>query len=374
MSSAPMRFFATAAKGTEPALRDELRELRFARVRADRGGVHFEGELGDAARACLWSRVAVRVLLEVASFDAADASALYEGVRTVDWSPWMTPRTTLAVRATCRASQLTHSQFVAQKTKDAIVDALRDRHGERPSVDRDDPDVLVAVRVARDRATVYLDVGGSSLHERGWRARAGEAPLRETLAAAVVRLSGWDRDRPLVDPMCGAGTVAIEAAAWARRAAPGLARPRFGLERWASHDDRMRETLANLRREAREATLGKGPPIFAFDADPRLVELTRENAKAAGVDVSVERRNVRDLTPMATAGFVVTNPPYGERLEADPGLYDDLAQASRRMRGHTVAILCGTPALPRAMRRDADRSWVLYNGPIECRLLVYEIA
>lgn len=369
-----MRFFATAAKGTEPALRDELRELRFARVRADRGGVHFEGELGDAARACLWSRVAVRVLLEVASFDAADAGALYEGVRTVDWSPWMTPRTTLAVRATCRASQLTHSQFVAQKTKDAIVDALRDRHGERPSVDRDDPDVLVAVRVARDRATVYLDVGGGSLHERGWRARAGEAPLRETLAAAVVRLSGWDRDRPLVDPMCGAGTIAIEAAAWARRAAPNLARPRFGLERWASHDDRMRETLANLRGEAREATLGKGPPIFAFDADPRSVELTRENAKAAGVDVSVERRNVRDLSPMATPGFVVTNPPYGERLEADPGLYDDLARASRRMRGHTVAILCGTPALPRAMRRDADRRWVLYNGPIECRLLVYEIA
>ncbi len=369
-----MRFFATAAKGTEPALRDELRELRFARVRADRGGVHFEGELADAARACLWSRVGVRILLEVASFDASDAGTLYGGAHAVDWRAWMTPRTTLAVRATCRSSRLTHSQFVAQKTKDAIVDVLRDRFGARPSVDRDDPDVLVTVRVAADRATVYLDVGGSSLHQRGWRARAGEAPLRETLAAAVVRLSGWDRERPLVDPMCGAGTVAIEAAAWSRRLAPGLGRSRFGLERWASHDDAMRERLRTLRGEARAAGLAEGPRVLAFDADPRSVELTRENARAAGVDLSVELRNVRDLGPVEPPGYVVTNPPYGERLTAEPGLYEDVARASRRLRNHTVALLCGTPALPRAMRREPARSWILYNGPIECRLLVYEIA
>ncbi len=368
-----MRFFATAAKGTEPALRDELRELRFARVRADRGGVHFEGELVDAARSCLWSRVGVRVLLEVAAFDAVDARALYDGARALDWSAWMTPRTTLAVRAACRSSHLTHSQFIAQKTKDAIVDALRDRFGARPSVDRDDPDVLVAVHVARDRATLYLDVGGSSLHERGWRARAGEAPLRETLAAAVVRLSGWDRQRPLVDPMSGAGTIAIEAAAWSRRIAPGLTRQRFGLERWASHDDGMRARLQTLRGDARAAALGEGPRVYAFDADPRSVEFTRENARAAGVDVAVDRRDLRDLAPIDPRGFVVTNPPYGERLDADPGLYDDLARVSRHMHGHTVAVLCGTPALARAMRREPERSWILYNGQIECRLLVYEI-
>ncbi len=169
-----MRFFATAAKGTEPALRDELRELRLPRVRADRGGVHFEGDLPDAARACLWSRVALRVLLEVHTFDAPSGEALYEGVRSVDWATWMTARTTLAVRATCRSSRLTHSQFVAQKTKDAVVDRLRDRFGARPSVDREDPDVLLAVHLARDRATLYLDVGGASLHERGWRSRSGK--------------------------------------------------------------------------------------------------------------------------------------------------------------------------------------------------------
>lgn len=370
-----MRFFATAAKGTEPALRDELRELRLRAVRADRGGVHFEGDMGDAARACLWSRVAVRVLVEVASYEAREGRALYDGARAVDWSAWLTPRTTLAVRANCRSSELTHSQFVAQKTKDAVVDALRDRFGERPSVDRDDPDALLAVHVARDRATLYLDVGGASLHERGWRARAGAAPLRETLAAAVLRLSGWDRERPLVDPMCGAGTLAIEAAAWARRMAPGLSRRRFGFERWASHDDAERRRMASLREEARAAArnAGDGPTVFASDVNARSVELTRDNARSAGVELVVQRRDVRDLAPLEPAGFVVSNPPYGERLAADDALYEDLARALHGMHGHTAALLAGTPAIGRAMRREPDRWWILFNGPIECRLLVYTL-
>ncbi len=370
---APVRFFATAAKGTEPALRDELRELRLPGVRADRGGVHFEGELRDAARACLWARVAVRILVEVGSFEARDGEALYQGVRSIDWTRWLTPRTTLAVRAHGRSSHLTHSQFVAQKTKDAVVDMLRDRLGDRPSVDRDDPDVLLAMHLVRDRATLYLDVGGSSLHERGWRARAGVAPLRETLAAAVLRLSGWDRERPLADPMCGAGTIAIEAAAWSRRMAPGLARGRLGLERWASHDDAERRWLQSLREEARAAARTEGPPIFARDLDPRAVERTRDNARAAGVELAVEQADVRDLTPLDPAGFVVTNPPYGERLAADDAMATDLAKALRRMHGHTAALLAGTPALGRAMRRQPDRWWILFNGPIECRLLLYAI-
>jgi 23S rRNA G2445 N2-methylase RlmL len=368
-----MRFFATAAKGTEPALRDELRELHLPRVRADRGGVHFEGEMADAAQACLWSRVAGRVLVEVSSYAAVDAAALYEGARAVDWSSWMTPRTTLAVRATCRSSHLTHSQFVAQKTKDAVVDALRDHYGERPSVDRDDPDVLLAVHLARDQATLYLDVGGASLHQRGWRARAGAAPLRETLAAAMLRLSGWDRQRPLIDPMCGAGTLAIEGAAWSRRMAPGLSRKCFGFERWASHDDAERRRMVILRDEARDAMLRQGPPVLASDVDPRSVELARENARSAGVSVVTERRDVRDLRLLEPAGFVVSNPPYGERLAAGPDLYEDLAQALRAMHGHTAALLAGTPAIGHAMRRAPDRWWILYNGPIECRLLVYAI-
>jgi len=368
-----LRFFATAAKGTEPALRDELRELRMPRVRADRGGVHFEGDMGHAARACLWSRVAARILMEVATFQAPDEQGLYEGVRAVDWGQWMTPRTTLAVRANTRSSALTHSQFVAQKAKDAIVDGLRDRFGSRPSVDRDDPDVGIAVHLAKDTATLYLDVGGASLHERGWRAQTGQAPLRETLAAAVVRLSGWDRERPLVDPMCGAGTIAIEAAAWAMRLAPGLGRSRFGFERWASHGDAERRALNELRASAKAEALSNGPPVFASDVDLKAIELTEGNAKAAGVQLVVSRRDVRDLAPLEPAGFVVTNPPYGERLVADGELYAHMAKSFRALHGHTVALLAGTPAISRAMKREADKWWILFNGPIECRLLVYAI-
>jgi putative N6-adenine-specific DNA methylase len=366
-----VRFFATAAKGTEPALRDELRELRLPGVRADRGGVHFEGGIGDAARACLWSRIAVRVLLEVGRFEAPDAAALYAGVRAVDFSEWMTPDTTLAVRATCRSSRLTHSQFVAQKTKDAIVDGLRDRFGSRPDVDREDPDAGVAVHLARDQATVYLDASGGSLHERGWRGAAGVAPLRETLAAAVVRLSGWDRASPLVDPMCGAGTMAIEAAAWSRRIAPGLSRPRFGFERWAGNDETQRAAMRELRERAKASAREEGPAVRASDVDPRAVERTRRSARDAGVDIVVERRGIRDFEPPGPGGVVVTNPPYGQRLEVDEALYGEMAKSFRRVRRATVALLAGSPALAGAMRREPDRWWILYNGPIECRLLVY---
>ncbi|HEY4015376.1 MAG TPA: THUMP domain-containing protein [Polyangiaceae bacterium] len=368
-----MRFFATAAKGTEPALRDELKELHLADVRADRGGVHFSGGLADAALACLWSRVAVRILLEVSQFDSPSEDTLYAGARRVDWAEWLTPNTTLAVRATCRSSRLTHSQYVAQKVKDAIVDSLRDRLGARPSVDRDDPDVLVAAHLARDRMTLYLDVGGSSLHERGWRARAGEAPLRETLAAAVVRLSGWDGRRPLVDPMCGAGTIAIEAAAWSRRIAPGLSREAFGFERWASHDDAMRTGMRALREGARASALEQGPPVVARDVDAHSVELARANAKAAGVSLVVEQSDVRVAPPPGEPGFVVTNPPYGERLAADAAFHEEVARALSRMRGQTVAVLCGAPELRAAIKRKPERWWLLYNGPIECRLLLYEM-
>src|SRR5215472_5707445 len=350
-----MRFFATAAKGTEPALRDELRELRLRRVRADRGGVHFEGEILDAARACLWSRVAVRILLELSAFEAKGERALYDGVRSVDWSTYASPGTTLAVRASCRSSELTHTQFIAQRTKDAIVDSLRDRFGSRPDVHRDDPDVLVAVHLLRDLATLYLDVGGASLHARGWRPSGGEAPLKETLAAAVVRLSGWDRDRPFIDPMCGAGTIAIEAACWAHRIAPGLSRERFGFERWVSWDAPLRVAMSDLREEARAAAVKDGPTVIMSDSDAYALAAARDHARAAGVEVRTVRQDVRKIGPLVPAGFVVTNPPYGARLESSRELYVGMARALSRLDGHTVAILAGTPEIERAMRRKPDR-------------------
>jgi putative N6-adenine-specific DNA methylase len=366
-------FFATAAKGTEPALRDELRELRFRGVRADRGGVHFHGPLDEGFRACLELRIASRVLWELASFDAPGGEALYEGVRAIDWTGVLSPRRTLAVRASCRSSALTHTQFIAQRTKDAVVDQLRERQGARPSVDLEDPDVTLSVHLVKDRATVYLDLAGEPLHRRGYRGAAGEAPLKESLAAAILRLGGWDRARPLVDPMCGSGTIAIEAALWARDVAPGLGRRRFGFERWASHDAGAIRRMDELRGLARARARRDGPRIVASDVDPRAIAATRENARAAGVALEILLRDVRALGPTSPPGHVVTNPPYGERLPAERALLRDMSATFLRLHGHRVTVLAGSPALLRAIPRRPEKELAVFNGAIECRLVSYEI-
>lgn len=366
-------FFATAARGTEGAVRDELRDLRFRGVRAERGGVSFEGPLIEGFHACLALRTPLRVLMKLGAFACPSGEALYEGARAIDWLPLLTPRHTLAIRAFCRSSALTHSQFIAQKTKDAIVDQIRDRVGARPSVSLDDPDVAIFVHVVRDEATIYADLSGGSMHKRGYRARAQEAPLKESLAAALLRLAGWDRSLPLLDPMCGSGTFAIEAALWSRRIAPGLLRDRFGFERWASHGDREARDVADLRAEARDAILRDGPRIEARDADPESVAIAAENAQRAGVSIALSRRRVEDLERSSSPGFILTNPPYGERLASPEDLYHGMARALRGRSQHTVAILSGTPLIARAMQIRADREHTVYNGDIECRLLTYSI-
>jgi putative N6-adenine-specific DNA methylase len=368
-----MNFFATAAKGTEPALRDELRELGFRRVRADRGGVHFEGPIEEGFRACIELRTAVRVLMLLSRFEAPSGDALYEGARAVDWQPYLDSRRTLAVRAFCRSSVLTHTQFIAQKTKDAVVDQLRERLGARPSVDLEDPDVSLFVHLVRDQASLYVDLSGQSLHQRGYRRLAGEAPLKETLAAAILRLSGWDRERPLVDPMCGSGTIPIEAALWARNVAPGLFQERHGFERWVCHDASLASKAAAIREAARAKIVSDAPPILAGDIEPAALQATRDNARAAGVTLHVERRALRDLAPTRPPGYLVTNPPYGERLPAAPAVYKELGLALARLRGHSVSILAGTPEIARAIPFRPARALVVFNGAIECRLLTYEI-
>jgi putative N6-adenine-specific DNA methylase len=367
-----MSFFATAAKGTEPALRDELRELGFQGVRAQRGGVLFEGGLDEGARACLWSRVAVRILAPLAEFAAPDGTALYQGVYGIDWSRYLTPDRTLAVRASSRGSRMTHTQFIAQRTKDAVVDQLRDAEGVRPSVHLGDPDVSIFVHLVESRARVYVDLSGQPLHLRGYRAHPLEAPIKETLAAAVVRFSGWDRRTPFIDPMCGSGTIAIEAAMWAANIAPGLRRRRFGFERWAMHDDEAAAAVQRLRDEARAAARSDVPVVLASDVSREAVQATLENARAAGVAVRVERRSVEGVSPLGPAGALVTNPPYGERLQDEEGLYERLGRVVAAMPGHRVAILAGTPRIEPAIPLAPHKRRTLLNGAIECQLLVYE--
>ncbi len=363
-------FFATAAKGTEGAIRDELRELRFRNVRAERGGVRFQGSLAEGFRACLWLRTPLRILLLIAEFEAPDGEALYEGVRSIEFGHVLDENRTLAVRAFAKESALSHTQFIAQKTKDAVVDQLRERNGVRPNVDREDPDVLLFVHISHDFTSVYLDMSGASLHMRGYRREASLAPLKESLAACILRLSDWDRQRPLTDPMCGSGTFAIEAALWAHNIAPGLTHARFGFERWLSHGDHETAIMADLREAARAARLPKGPLVWAFDSDREMVEATRANAKAAGVNIRIDQRRIEAMEPLPEPGNIVVNPPYGERLAVETTLFADMRAALERMSGHHLALLSGSPEVERALPKRADKVFTVYNGALVCKLLL----
>jgi putative N6-adenine-specific DNA methylase len=364
------RFFATAAKGTEALLAEELVELGLPSVRPARGGVHFGLSRSDAFRACLWSRIALRVHEPLASFDCRDGDELYAGVGSIDWSEHLDGERTLAVRANGQNARLTHTHFIAVRAKDAIVDQLRARSGARPSVDRDSPDLLLFVRLQGERASVSLDYSGASLHARGFRAEEGAAPLRETLAAALVRFSGWRGDTPLCDPMCGSGMLLLEAGLWAARRAPGLGRAaghnqqRFGFQRWSSFDAEARRTLNELCAEARAAER-PAPLLLGSDADPRAIEQCTENARAARLNATLELRPLARVTPAGGVGALLANPPYGERLARPEHLTRDLDALLERFGGwqRTLIVPKGFPS-----RLRATRAQPVFNGPIECEL------
>ncbi len=365
----PARFFATAAKGTEPLLRDELNELGLPRVRADRGGVHFGAEPRDAYRACLWSRIAQRVLEPLAEFPCPHEDALYDGVKAIEWRRVLDATRTLAVRAACRSSRLTHTQYIAQRTKDAVVDQLREQLGARPSVDRQAPDVQLFVHLVKDRASIYLDYSGDSLHEHGFRKQQGAAPIKETLAAALVRYSGWDGASPLVDPMCGAGTLLLEAGLWAARRAPGLARESFGFERWADFDESAARLLGELREEARARAVPLSVSLIGSDVDARSLDAARANAELAGLRLNLRLSPLSNAAPSADGGGLVSNPPYGERLARGADLGGELGRVLSRFERYQRGLI-----VPRAFELPlrADRFLLVFNGAIECELRRYD--
>ena len=371
------QFFATTAKGVEEVLAAELVRLGVSDVAAEGGGVRFTGGMEAAYRANLWLRTASRVLMPLAEFPCETPEELYQGARAIPWTEYLTPSMTLAVDCNLRDSTLTHSGFVALKTKDAIVDELRDRCGSRPNVDTKDPDLRVNVRLFRNRCTVSLDCSGTPLDRRGYRLDRHEAPLKENLAAALVELSGWDGSVPFLDPMCGTGTIAIEAALKALRVPPGLLRGGFGFQRWPGFD---RELWDRLVDEASQGMLTALPaPIQGSDISHSAVAMANENARRAGVAdlISLGRGPIGELAPPPGPGTLIFNPPYGKRLgeeeELKP-LYKEIGDTMKqRCKGYTAYLFTGNLELAKSVGLKASRRIVLYNGPIECRLLKYEM-
>ena len=375
-----MKFFASCGKGLEYLLADELVALGCSRATAAVAGANAEGELVDAQRAVLWSRLASRVLWPIAEFPCADEHALYAGVTAVDWTRHLDASHTIAVDAHVSGDALTHARYAAQRVKDGIVDTLRAKTGARPDVDVESPDVRINLVVRKGQATLSIDLGGGSLHRRGWRRAQGEAPLKENLAAAVLLRGGWPQayadGGDLLDPMCGSGTLLIEGALMAANVAPGLMRLGDGLPtRWAGFDGEAWKALHidAIEREAKgRASLR--PCFTGSDLDPHAIRSARENAQAAGVDdaIGFAVRDVADLPVQDNKrGVVACNPPYDARLAADPALYRALGDALKHATPNWCAsLLCGDFELARATGLRAQKRYQLFNGPIECSLIV----
>lgn len=371
------RYFATCPKGLEYLLVDELKAMGAEGVREALAGVYFEGPIGIAYRACLWSRLASRILLPIAEFACANEEALYAGVQAIDWSAHLRADGTLAVDASLVQSQLKHARYAEQKTKDAIVDQFRQASGQRPSVDTDQPDLRINLFVKRDRATVSIDLSGDALHRRGWRLEQGAAPIKENLACAVLIRAGWPqrmRDQALFDPLCGSGTLLIEGARMAADIAPGLERDYYGFLGWLGFDAVLWQGLLDEARErARIGRESLSPRFFGSDADRRVIEAARANASVAGVSAFV-RFDVRALEDISEApapkGLVVSNPPYDARLAADPGLYRALGALLRGpCRDWAAGFIVADEAPGQAIGLRAEKRYALYNGAIACSLL-----
>jgi 23S rRNA (guanine2445-N2)-methyltransferase / 23S rRNA (guanine2069-N7)-methyltransferase len=381
--SPSLELLASAPRGLADLLARELVALGATDVRERSTNVAFRGTLETAYRACLWSRVANRVWLQLLRFEAADAEQLYRGARELDWTRHLAPGATLACDFSGRHPTITHSHFGALKLKDAICDALRAQAGFRPDVARERPSVRTHVHAHGTSIIVALDLSGESLHRRGYRRSAGEAPLKENVAAGVLIRAGWPAlaaaGAPFLDPLCGAGTFVIEAALVAADVAPGLGRDYFGFLGWQGHDAPLWQRLIEEAHARRRAGTAVARDIRGHDRDPTAIAHARANAQRAEIaeQVTFEAQELARAAPSNQGtghpGLICTNPPYGMRLsdrEAAAAVHRELGAVLRaRFQGWSAAILTGDPALGLELGIRAHRTHTLWNGAIECRLL-----
>ncbi len=398
-----LQLFLPCAAGAEGFLADEVHRLTGLSgddLLTGRGGVALRTSWHDAMRLNLHSRLAQRVLVQLSHTPYRNENDLYEAASAVAWEIWFTPRESFKVEVTAQHSPLKSLNFAALKIKDAIADRFRHKSGERPDVDTQWPDARIYAHLTGDSATLYIDTSGEPLFKRGWRQDKGEAPLKETLAAAMIAASGWNAGVPLYDPCCGSGTIAIEAAQVACRIAPGQLR-RFGFEKLLPYQAHVWQAL---REQARAQQRPASAPVFGSDVAFRMVDFATRNASRAGVADAVQFRGgdaLQRLPPTEEPGVMLVNPPYGERIET-AGVAGERARAATSGRGQggreraqgdeagdffnrlaahwkknypgwTAWVLTPDLKLPSRMRLKESRRVPMWNGPIECRLFRFEM-
>ena len=403
-----LQLFLPCAAGVEGFLADEIHGitgLTGQDLMTGRGGVVVRASWREALLLNLHCRLAQRVLVQLSQTLYRNEKDLYEAASDVAWEIWFTTQQTFKIEVTSQHSPLTSLNFAALKIKDAVADRFRAKRGERPDVNTQWPDVRIYAHLTTDHATLYIDTSGEPLFKRGWRADKGDAPLKETLAAAMIAASGWDATTPLYDPCCGSGTIAIEAAQMACGIAPGILR-RFGFEKLLPYQPHVWQGLLEQAQAAEHAPTA---PIYGSDVAHRMVDFAERNAQRAGVADAIQLRGgdaLQRMPPSETSGVMLLNPPYGERIvaagiagrgrdEFEPGALAAQRQGSHRETAHTddggdffnqlashwkknysgwnAWMLTPDLKLPSRMRLKETRRVPLWNGPIECRLFRFDM-
>ena len=382
-----LALFATCPKNLESLLEEELLASGANETKQTIAGVYFSGNLEIAYRACLWSRLANRILLHLGTIPAEGADGIYSAIKSIDWSQHFFPEQTFRVDFTGMTESVSHLHFGALKVKDAIVDQFRDKTGERPSIDKENPDIRINVRQRKTEIVVSLDLSGESLHRRGYRSEIGAAPLKENLACALLYRANWParakNGEPLMDPLCGVGTLLVEAGLMAADIAPGLLRKSFGFMRWRGHNPEMWDVIKNEGfNRKNEGLKNNACKIIGADGNPSAISAARVHIEQAGLQGFVSAKVAELMTlsrpgEFQKTGLIVTNPPYGERLGEAATLVFLYQHLGDRLKseflGWEAAIITSNPELGKNIGLRPHKSYAFFNGAIPCQLLLMHI-
>jgi putative N6-adenine-specific DNA methylase len=370
-----LQFAIKTFAGLETILAEELKQLGAEKVEPGTRIVNCEGDLRLLYRINYECRTALRVLVPISTFRATHEQRLYSKVRQIEWTDYFQLEQTFAIDAVTNSQHFRHSKYVALKTKDAIADQFRDRFGKRPNVDTNRPDLRIHVHISNDLCTISLDSSGESLHKRNYRVDSVEAPLNEVLAAGMVMLSGWTGDQPFIDPMCGSGTILIEAAMLAANIPPQRQRRDFGFRQWANFDKALwQDVKAGAQGNIRTIEV----PILGYDRDFKAIKISHQNILAAQLSskIEVERRQFERLQPPPPPGLLMMNPPYDERLNvADiQAFYKSIGdRLKQEYSGYEAWIISSNVAALKSIGLRASRRMTLFNGPLECKFMKFEM-
>ena len=371
-----MILIAKTFAGVEDVLAEELTGLGAIHVKKLVRAVEFEGDAELMYKANLSCRTALRILKPVANFNAGSEQQLYDSMKAINWADYFSVDQTFAINTTLNASKLTHSQYASQKAKDAIADQFRENIGKRPNVDVENADFRIHLHIFNDECKLSVDSSGDSLHKRGYRDYTNQAPLNEAMAAALILLSGWDCKKPFADFMCGSGTILIEAAMLKRNISPNKFRKRFGFHSWKDYDELL---WKKVYKEAIEKEYPSGDAIiYGSDISGAVLDKAKQNILNAGLsdDINPHKNPFQTFTPSSEEGTLIINPPYGIRIEPDDiiDMYKTIGDTfKQQMKGWTCWIFTGNPEAAKHIGLRPTRKIHLFNGPIECRFLKFDI-